>query len=175
MQIPRMLARLTGEIKEVRREWLYVVIDDFSHTLLTYCPTSHKSPPWCLVRSYTTIPRSISRTWYTDRGTEYIGVGEYDSVAWCREHDITQHFTKPHRPRVRPSAPYTPSWKSGTEKNRFADRDDRRRSLYRFVDYCNHERKHGGLGNQAPIERLPRFANGETEEGSIPLGNGDNT
>lgn len=173
----KMLPRLTGETKDVSRERLYVAIDDFSRTLVADIlpDKSQESSVVFGETVYDRLPFDI-KDWYTDRGTEWKGTSDHEFVAWCREHNITQHFTKPRTPQTNGKAERVirTLMEEWHRKNRFADRVDRRRSLYRFVDHFNHERKHGGLGNQTPIERLTKFANGETEERSISSLGGDN-
>lgn len=52
-------------------------------------------------------------------------------------------------------------------KTRFSSKHDRRFSLYAFVDYYNHERKHGSV-QATPIERLLRFT--KVEGGGNAIG-----
>ena len=157
----KMLPRLAGETKAMRRERLYVAIDDFSRDLVADIlpDKSQESSVVFGEISQERFPFDI-KDWYTDRGTEWKGTSEHEFMAWCDENNISQHFTKPRTPKTNGKAERVirTLMEEWHRKNRFASREDRRRSLYAFVDFFNHERKHGGIGNQTPIERLEQYA-----------------
>jgi len=164
----KLLPRLQGETKGTYRERMYVALDDFSRTLVADI-LPDKSQESSAVFGEVTEERSPFdiRDWYTDRGTEWKGTKDHEFVAWCREHDITQHFTKPKTPKTNGKAERVirtlmDEWH---RKNRFASRTERRYSLYGFVDFFNHERVHGTLG-MTPLEKLAQY--------SESVQNGDN-
>jgi len=74
------------------------------------------------------------------------------------EHNITQHFTKPRTPQTNGKAERVirTLMEEWHRMNCFSSKDDRRMSLYAFVDWYNHERKHGSI-TSTPIARLERF------------------
>jgi transposase InsO family protein len=157
----KLLPRLLGETKETPRERLYVAIDDFSRTLVADILPDKSQESSAVFGEVveTRLPFDI-KDWYTDRGTEWKGTAEHEFVKWCREHEITQHFTKPRTPQTNGKAERVirtlmEEWHRG---HRFVSRENRRHLLYTFVDFFNHERKHGGLGNQTPMERLTEYA-----------------
>jgi transposase InsO family protein len=99
------------------------------------------------------------RDWYTDRGTEWKGTKDHAFVAWCLNHGITQHFTKPRTPKTNGKAERVirTLMEEWHRRNRFASREERRRLLYAFVDFFNHERVHGTIG-MTPTEKLAQYA-----------------
>lgn len=109
--------------------------------------------------------------WYTDRGTEWKGTADHAFVAFCREHGMTQHFTKPRTPQTNGKAERVirTLMEEWHRKHRFTSREERRILLYAYVDRFNHERVHGTLG-MMPIEKLGRCAAGERSRRACPAG-----
>lgn len=160
----KLLPRLYGETKTTPRERLYVAIDDFSRMLVADILPS-KSQESSVVFGevvHDRLPFDI-KDWYTDRGTEWKGTRTHDFVAWCLQHNITQHFTKPRTPQTNGKAERVirTLMEEWHRMNRFSSKDDRRMSLYAFVDWYNHERKHGSIMS-TPIARLERFVRVES-------------
>lgn len=156
----KLLPRLKGETKGTHRERLYIAIDDFSRTLVADILPSKSQESSAVFGEVADerLPFDI-KDWYTDRGTEWKGTEDHAFVAWCRERGITQHFTKPRTPQTNGKAERVirTLMEEWHRKNRFASREDRRRSLYAFVDFFNHERVHGTLG-MTPVEKLAQYA-----------------
>jgi transposase InsO family protein len=89
----------------------------------------------------------------TDNGSAYV------STAWatsCTEHGLVHIRTRPYRPRTNGKAErfiqtllrewaYTRTYQSSTH---------RRRALPHWLSYYNHQRPHGSLGHQAPMQAL---------------------
>ncbi len=156
----KLLPRLLGETKEMPRERLYVGIDDFSRALVADVmpDKSQESSAVFGEIAKERLPFDI-RDWYTDRGTEWKGTADHEFVAWCRDNGITQHFTKPRTPQTNGKAERVirTLMEEWHRKNRFESREERRRTLYAYVDRFNHERIHGSLG-MTPIDRLTAYA-----------------
>ena len=157
----KLLPRLLGETKTTSRERLYVAIDDFSRCLTADVMPDKSQESSSVFGEITQerLPFDI-RDWYTDRGTEWKGTSDHEFVAWCRDNGITQHFTKPRTPQTNGKAERVirTLMEEWHRKNRFASREERRISLYAYVDRFNHERIHGSLG-MTPIDRLTAYAN----------------
>ena len=156
----KLLPRLSGETKGTHRERLYVAIDDFSRTLVADILPSKSQESSVVFGEVTDERLSFDiRDWYTDRGTEWKGTKDHAFVAWCREHDITQHFTKPRTPQTNGKAERVirTLMEEWHRKSHFASKTERRFSLYAFVDFFNHERVHGTLG-MTPTEKLAQYA-----------------
>jgi len=156
----KLLPRLQGETKENPRERLYVALDDFSRFLVADImpDKSQESSAVFGEIAEERMPFTI-RDWYTDRGTEWRGTPDHEFVMWCKENNITQHFTKPRTPKTNGKAERVirtlmDEWH---RKTRFTSRQERRHSLYTFVDHYNHERVHGTI-RTTPIERLTEYA-----------------
>lgn len=156
----KLLPRLTGETKEVRRERLFVAIDDYSRTLCADIlpDKSQESAAVFGEVAQERLPFDL-KDWYTDRGTEWRGTADHTFATWCRENGITQHFTKPRTPQTNGKAERVirTLMEEWHRKNRFTSREERRFSLYAFVDHFNHERRHGSIGS-TPVERLTEYA-----------------
>jgi transposase InsO family protein len=156
----KLLPRLQGETKQTPRERLYAAIDDYSRFLVADIlpDKSQESSAVFGEITHERMPFDI-KDWYTDRGTEWKGTTDHEFVSWCRDNDITQHFTKPRTPQTNGKAERVirtllTEWH---RKHRFTSREERRRLLYAFVDRYNHERVHGTI-QETPIERLQRYA-----------------
>lgn len=156
----KLLPRLLGETRDMPRERLYVAIDDFSRCLVADVMPDKSAESSAVFGEVTKerLPFDI-RDWYTDRGTEWKGTADHEFVAWCKESGITQHFTKPRTPKTNGKAERVirTLMEEWHRKTRFASREERRRALYTYVDYFNHERIHGSLGT-TPIDRLSAYA-----------------
>jgi transposase InsO family protein len=156
----KLLPRLQGETKGISRERLYVAIDDHSRTLAADILPSKSQESSAVFGEIVEerLPFDV-KDWYTDRGTEWKGTKDHAFVAWCRENNITQHFTRPRTPKTNGKAERVirTLMEEWHRKNRFASREERRRSLYAFVDFFNHERVHGTLG-MTPMEKLAQYS-----------------
>lgn len=156
----KLLPQLLGETKQVPRERLYVALDDFSRDLVADILPDKSQESSAIFGEIANerLPFDI-KDWYTDRGTEWKGTSDHAFVCWCRAHGITQHFTKPRTPKTNGKAERVirilmDEWH---RTHRFASREERRFALYAYVDWYNHERRHGTLG-MTPMEKLAQYA-----------------
>lgn len=156
----KLLPLLAGETRGMHRERLYVAIDDFSRDLVADI-LPDKSQESSVIFGEVVLMRMpcTIQDWYTDNGTEWKGNKTHAFVEWCTQHNISQHFTKPRTPQTNGKAERVirtimDEWHT---QNRFVSREARRMSLYKYVDYYNHERKHGSIG-MTPVERLTQYA-----------------
>lgn len=162
----KRLPYIDGETKETKREVLFVGIDD--HTRWLIADILPDKTQWSAAVFGNTARRRLpfrTETWYTDNGTEWTGKDTHAFVAFCRKAEIEQAFTKVKHPWTNGKAERVirtllTEW---FRKNRFRSRNERRRSLYRFVDWYNHRRPHLGINGQTPALRLMSY-----------LQNGDN-
>lgn len=119
----KLLPRIKGETKKDHRERLYVVIDKW-----TVCHVISKSG----IRTEVQNGRVLTHM---------------HLCSGCKEQNITQYYTKPRTPQTNSKAERVirtlmEQWHRTT---RFLSKRDRRFSLYAFVDYYNHVRKHGSI------------------------------
>lgn len=156
----KLLPRLKGETKDLPRERLYAAVDDFSRDLVADI-LPDKSQGSSAVFGEVALERFpfVVKDWYTDRGTEWKGTDDHEFVRFLAENDITQHFTKPRTPQTNGKAERVirtlmDEWH---RRHQFATRDERRQKLYEYVDWYNHERRHGSI-NATPVERLAEYA-----------------
>lgn len=140
-----------------RREVLFIAIDDATRYLFADILPDKTS--WSgsifLENAILRLPFETERL-YSDNGGEFKGRRDHPVSSLCMRLGIQQKFTKPYHPwtngkaeRVIKTIVY--EW---LYKNTFKTNEERRQSLYRFVDYYNHERPHQSLKNQTPAQRL---------------------
>lgn len=156
----KLVPRLKGETKELPRERLYVAIDDYSRMLVADI-LPDKSQESSVVFGEITLERLPFDVydWYTDRGTEWKGTDEHEFVRFLKDNHISQHFTKPRTPQTNGKAERVirTLMEEWHRKHIFTSREERRRKLYEFVDFFNHQRVHGSIGS-TPMERLAEYA-----------------
>lgn len=140
-----------------KREVLFIAIDDASRFLTADILPDKTS--WSgaifLENAALRLP-FVTETLYSDNGGEFKGGLDHPVTDLCRRLNIQQRFTKPFHPwtngkaeRVIKTLLY--EW---FYRHRFVSNEERRKSLYQFVDYYNHERPHQSLNGQTPAERL---------------------
>jgi transposase InsO family protein len=151
---------ITGESKATRREVLFVSLDDHSRYLVADVLPDRTQDSAAVFGAVARerFPFPIE-CWYTDNGTEWTGTPKHAFVAFCNEAQIRQNFTKVRHPWTNGKAERVirtllSEW---FRKERFLSREERRRSLYRFVDWYNHQRPHLGMNGQTPVERLRSY------------------
>jgi transposase InsO family protein len=140
-----------------RREVLFVAIDDASRYL--FADILPDRTAWSSATFFETaivrLPFAVE-CHYSDNGGEYRGGQDHPFRAFCLRHGIQQKFTKPFHPFTNGKAERVirtilSEWLRITT---FTSYEQRRQSLYQFVDWYNHERHHMGINNQTPAERL---------------------
>lgn len=143
-------------------EYLFIWIDDYSRWLIADLLPDRTmwSSTVFLDLASVRVPFPI-QCHYSDNGGEYRGNKTHAFVAGCARLGIQQKFTKPRHPWTNGKAErviktiltewYYPN------KGTFRDANERRSSLYRFVDYYNHERPHQGINNLTPAKRLAQY------------------
>lgn len=140
-----------------KREVLFVSIDDASRFLVADIlpDKSGWSGALFLEQTILRLPFPIEK-YYSDNGGEFRGNLTHPFVASCLRKGIQQGFTKPRHPwtngkaeRVIKTLVY--EW---LRKQKFSSYEDRRQSLYRFVDFYNHERTHQGIEGKTPTQQM---------------------
>lgn len=159
----KRLPLLKGEVKSLRREYLFVGIDDYSRELYAgiYGDKSQFSAAAFLQRDVLAqVPYTIECV-YSDNGREYKGTLEHAFVNLCRENRINQKFTKPACPQTngkveRVIRTLMEMW---FEKEHFIDSADRQAKLRRFLNFYNTVKPHKGLNGATPYEILEFYFN----------------
>jgi transposase InsO family protein len=159
----KRLPYIDGETKKTKREALFEAIDDCTRMLSAdILPDKTQwSASVFLQVAVKRLPFQIE-CHYSDNGREYRGTDGHAFMETCDDLGITQAFTKVKHP-----------WTNGKAErvirtlltewfriHRFRSRDERRQSLYQFVDWYNHERPHRGIGGLTPIKKLESIARG---------------
>ena len=153
----KRLPYIDGESKETKREVLFVGIDDCTRILAADILPDKTQWSAAIFLKVTVqhLPFTIE-THYSDNGTEYRGTDGHAFMETCDDLHIQQKFTKVRHP-----------WTNGKAErvirtlltewfrvNRFTSRDERRASLYAYVDWYNHARQHLGINKLTPVEKL---------------------
>lgn len=149
------------------REVLFVAIDDCTRWLVAdiYPDKTMWSSSTFLEMLLVRLPFVMEKH-YSDNGGEYRGSHDHAFVAACVRNGIQQGFTKPRHPWTNGKAErvirtLTYEW---CYQHTFQSAAERRQSLYQFVDWYNHERKHMGLNHHTPAEKLALALDARTGE-----------
>jgi transposase InsO family protein len=158
----KRLPLLKGEALRDKREHLHVAIDDHSRYLIAdiFPDKGQYSSAIHLQEVIDSSPFNVENT-YSDNGSCYKGRKTHAFVVKCIENNIGQGFTRPRRPQTNGKAERVirtlmEEWHSKF-KGEYVTREERRRSLQKYVHYYNTRRRHSGINNQIPIERINSY------------------
>jgi hypothetical protein len=158
----KRLKLLKNEDRSFSREYLFVGIDDFSRELYAAIlpDKTQISAAHFLKQLLEECPYTVECA-YSDNGREFKGNAEHAFVTTCQANQIRQKFTRPARPQTNGKAERVirtlmDMWY--TQQN-FSDREDRKRSLGRFINFYNTVKPHKGINNQTPYELLQNYFN----------------
>lgn len=165
----KKLPRIPGEVYWIRREYLFVAIDDYSRYLFAdILPNKTMGSAGIFLEScLKNIPFPMECA-YSDNGTEFKGTKHHDFVWTCNANGIAQKFTRVKRPQTNGKAERVirtilTEW---LRKNTFTSREDRRRSLLQYVYAYNTRRLHSALlqGKKklTPCQVIQNYVNSET-------------
>lgn len=146
----------------IKSEVLYVWIDDYSRWLMAdILPDRTMWSSLIFLDIMATRSPFPIQCLYSDNGGEFRGNSTHAYVAGCTRLGIQQRFTKPAHPWTNGKAErviktileewYWPN------RGAFRNSEEQRQSLYRYIDFYNHERKHQGINNLTPALRLSGF------------------
>lgn len=159
----KRLPLIFGEGIRDKREHLHVAIDDHSRYLIAdiFPDKSQYSGAIHLQEVLDTAP-FVMEDAYSDNGSTYKGRKDHAFVAKLIENDISQHFTRPRRPQTNGKAERVIQtiMREWCRPQRFKNKQHRRQSLQEFVYYYNFERKHTGIKNKTPIQRITDYVAG---------------
>jgi transposase InsO family protein len=146
--------------RRMRREVLFVAIDDNSRFAAADI-LPDKTSESASVFLENTLPRLPFKVdcHYSDNGGEYKGGSDHVFMATCKRFGLSQRFTQPYHPWTNGKAErfiktIIYDW---LRKNTFKSYEERRVSLYKFIDEYNHTRPHMSLGGKTPSERLSSY------------------
>ena len=168
-RIPRYERKVPGELVhgdtkrlvkwpgQQRGEVLFVAIDDCTRWLVAdiYPDKTMWSASTFLEMALVRFPFTIEKH-YSDNGGEYKGAADHAFVAACVRNHIQQGFTKVAHPWTNGKAERVirTLMEEWHQHHYFDSSEQRRQSLYQFVDWYNHERTHMGLLNHTPAQKL---------------------
>jgi transposase InsO family protein len=157
----KMLPLLQGEHKQMPREQMFVAIDDYSRELYAdIMPDKSALSSSSFLESVIAACPYIIVKAYSDNGTEYKGRRDQHLFALtCGNNNISQGFTKPYTPQTNGKAERVirillEEWHRVTI---FSSREHRKQALQRYVHQYNFMRRHGGIDNYTPNERLLEY------------------
>lgn len=143
-------------------EVLFVWIDDYSRWLAADILPDRTmwSGALFLETMSVRLPFAIE-THYSDNGGEFKGNNSHAFAAGCARLGIQQKFTKPKHPWTNGKAERViktimEKWYRVNQRT-FMTADQRRQSLYQFVDWYNHCRPHQSLKGLTPVQKLAQF------------------
>lgn len=155
----RRLPLLTGESRTTHRyEYLLVGIDDYSRELYANIyPNKRTGSAKAFLDQMLYECPYIIECIYSDNGKEYKGNEEkHVFMKACLQHDIDQRFTRVKRPQTNGKAERVirtlmNMWHT---KETFRSREERKRSLNRFINFYNQVKPHAGINKLTPMEKL---------------------
>lgn len=165
----KKLPRIQGEEYWIRREYLFVAIDDYSRFLFAdILPNKTMESAGIFMETCLGVLPFPMECAYSDNGTEFKGTKSHDFVWVCNENGIDQKFTKVRCPRTNGKAERVirtilTEW---LRKNTFTSREERRQSLLKYVFTYNTRRLHSALlqGKKklTPLQVIQNYVNSET-------------
>lgn len=165
----KKMPRIPGENYWVKREWLFVAIDDYSRYLFAdILPNKTKESAGIFLTSCLENMPFPFECAYSDNGTEFKGTPKHDFVTICIANGIVQKFTRVKRPQTNGKAERVirtimDEW---FWTNKFRTREERRRSLQKYVYTYNVRRLHSALmqGKKklTPLQTIQNYVNSET-------------
>lgn len=163
----KRLPLLYGEAIRDRREHLHVAVDDYSRYLIAdiFSDKGQYSSAVHLQEVIDTAPFRIESS-YSDNGSCYKGRKDHAFVKKCIRNNILQGFTRNRRPQTNGKAERVirtlmEEWHINLKGKTYISREERRKSLQEYVLYYNHERKHKGINNLTPVQRITNYFNGQ--------------
>jgi len=161
-RLPAILKPMRYRQIQSPSEVLFVSIDDHSRWL-----TADILPDKSMWSSSIFLETTVLRTpfpvtcHYSDNGGEYRGNNTHAFVSICAKLGIEQRFTKPKHPWTNGKAERViktilNEWYR-KNKGTFTNAEQRRQSLYAYVNYYNHHRPHQSLGSSTPAQRLASY------------------
>ena len=160
----KRLPLLKGEAIRDKREHLHVAIDDYSRYLIAdiFPDKGQYSSAIHLQELIDNSPFNIEGV-YSDNGSAYKGRKDHAFVSKCIKNNIWQGFTRVRRPQTNGKAERVirtimEEWHSKFKYvKHYISREERRKSLQNYVNYYNTKRKHLGINNISPIERINNY------------------
>lgn len=156
----KRLPLLWGEAILDKREHLHVAIDDYSRYLVVdiFPDKGQYSSAIHLQEVLDTAPFQTESV-YSDNGSSYRGRKTHAFVAKCLENQLGQSFTKTRHPQTNGKAERVIQtiMREWCRPQRFLNREERRQSLQEYVYRYNFERKHSGIGDKTPIQRITDY------------------
>ncbi len=158
----KRLKLLKGEDRSFSREYLFVGIDDFSRELYAAIlpdKTAFSAANF-LAQLLEECPYTLECA-YSDNGREFKGNAEHPFAKQCNQYGIGQKFTRPARPQTNGKAERVirTLMEMWYYQQSFTDREDRKRSLARFINFYNTVKPHKGIDNLTPYEKLQQYFN----------------
>ncbi len=161
----KKLPRIKSEDKTLKREYLFVDIDDHSrHLFADILPDkSMDSSGLFLELALEVVPYDLECA-YSDNGTEFKGTENHDFVWVCSQNGIEQKFTRVRRPQTNGKAERVirTIMEECLSIKIFLSRAERRRTLQRYVKYYNEQRPHSALKGLTPLQVIQNYVNSKS-------------
>lgn len=144
----KILPRIKGEDKRLKRESLFVAIDDYSrHLFADILPDKSMESSGVFLETLIDLTPYKIECAYSDNGTEFKGTPEHDFVWVCNENGIDQKFTRVRRPQTNGKAERVirTIMEECLRTKFFTSRKERQEFLHAFVHFYNTKRLHSAL------------------------------
>lgn len=142
------------------KEYIVVWIDHYSaewYAVIMRNKTQ-ESTREALIQFVNECPYEIEKL-LTDNGKEYKWTEWHAFVMTCEQYSITQAFTKIKRPQTNGKAKrfIRTLMEMWHQKEQFTSREERKKSLKRFINWYNTVKPHKWIDNKTPYEYLYEF------------------
>jgi transposase InsO family protein len=161
-RMPRLYRKDRFRQVVAKSEILYVWIDDYSRWLMAdLLPDRTMWSAAIFLETMSVRSPFPIQCHYSDNGGEFKGNKTHAFASGCIRLGIQQQFTKPHHPWTNGKAERVirtilEEWYRPNEA-KFQSAEERRNSLYNYVDWYNHERHHLSLGGLTPAQKLTQY------------------
>lgn len=157
----KRLPRLKNQTVADPFEYLFVAIDDYSRELYAAIlpdRTAASAAKFLLRDVIDCCPYTVECA-YSDNGVEYKGNASHPFSVVCCQNDIVQKFTRIARPQTNGKAERVirTLMEMWHDQQTFADAQQRRRDLRRFVNFYNTVKPHSSLKGNTPFEVLETY------------------
>jgi hypothetical protein len=156
-RLPRMKGVRRDLLHPKTVETLFVAIDDATRILYAdILPDGSSESGGVFLELCSRRFPFLMETVFSDNGGEFKGGKTHPVVSLLAQLGIRQRFTKPYHPWTNGKAERVirTLMEEWHDKSHFTNAEERRRSLYTFVDRYNHDRPHRSIKGQTPMQKL---------------------
>lgn len=158
----KKLPRVKGDSVKLKKESLFVGIDDYSrHLFADILPDKTQVSAGIFLETLIAVAPYKIDCAYSDNGTEFKGTPQHDFVWVCNNNGIEQKFTRVATPQTNGKAERVirTIMEGWFNKHTFYSREERRKSLQEFIYHYNKKRPHSALEGLTPCHTIQNYIN----------------